>query len=91
MFFVSVIACWRIVLLITTEYGPFDFLKRLRTFANKHNWKWIDLDCPYCMSVWVAMPFGLYLANDFWEFIIFWFGVAGGAILIHLIHERLDF
>jgi len=43
------------------------------------------LDCFYCLSLWVAVPFALLLAGTWRERILLWLALSAGAILL----ERL--
>ncbi len=90
MFFISVLACWRLVYLITEEHGPYNILLRMRVWAHKRDIDWINVDCAYCMSVWLAVPFAIYLAKDFWQFLIYWFAIAGGTVFFQLLHNKYE-
>ena len=39
------------------------------------------LDCFYCLSIWIALPFGIWLGNSFWEKILYWLALSGAACL----------
>jgi hypothetical protein len=46
------------------------------------------LDCFYCLSLWVAMPFAFIIGGTWLERGIAWFGLSGGAILLERITTR---
>jgi Protein of unknown function (DUF1360) len=54
-FTVSALACWRVSHLVAKEDGPFDVVLRARARAGSSTLGRL-MDCPYCVSVWAAMP-----------------------------------
>ena len=47
--------------------------------------------CFYCLSIWVAMPFSLFLKGDVVETLVGWLALSGGAILLERVtRERLE-
>jgi Protein of unknown function (DUF1360) len=81
--FLFVLLClvvWRLTHLLSKEDGPFDIIYRLRKaigggfFGNL-------LDCFYCLSLWIALPFGLYIGTR-WEKILYWLALSGAACLL---------
>src|SRR6266567_599878 len=62
---VGILAVWRVSCLLNSEAGPWDAFKRMRRrFAGS---VFGDLvNCFYCLSVWVSVPFAFVL-NDTWK------------------------
>lgn len=59
----AVLATWRVSHLIAYEDGPFDVIVRLRQRAGNGVLGRL-MDCPYCLSFWIAAPLALLLAGD---------------------------
>jgi hypothetical protein len=72
---------WRITHLLTAEDGPGDVLVHLRRSAGNGFWGRL-LDCFYCLSLWVAVPFALLLAEGWREGLLSWLAFSAGAILL---------
>ena len=81
----SVLATWRLSHLIAYEDGPFDVIVRLRARAGNGVLGRL-MDCPYCLSFWIAAPLALILANDLLAWGVAWLAVSGGSSLL----ERLS-
>lgn len=77
----SVAAVWRVTHLLGKEDGPFDIVYLLRKKAGNSFWGSL-LDCFYCLSVWVALPFGLWLGNNITEKALVWLALSGAACLL---------
>lgn len=75
------LSVWRITHLLAAEDGPGDVLVRLRRSAGDGFWGQL-LDCFYCLSLWVAVPFTLLLANGWREGLLSWLSFSAGAILL---------
>lgn len=78
---IGVLAVWRITHLFWGEDGPWDCLVRLRRAAGSGLFGKL-LDCFYCLSLWVAIPFALLLATTWMERFVLWLGLSSGAILL---------
>ncbi|MGG9961708.1 DUF1360 domain-containing protein [Ferruginibacter sp. SUN106] len=72
---------WRITHLLSKEDGPFDIIFLLRKKAGAGFFGSL-LDCFYCVSVWVAFPFGIVTGNDWWEKLLYWWAFSGAACLL---------
>ena len=87
LFILSILAVWRITHLLSKEDGPFDtiFLLRKKTgagfFGNL-------LDCFYCLSIWIALPFGIWLGQTWIEKILMWLALSGAACLMEQATNR---
>ena len=78
---VGVLAVWRVTHLLWGEDGPGDIFVRLRRLAGA-GFAGRLLDCFYCLSLWVAIPFAFILGADWAERALLWLGLSGGAILL---------
>lgn len=81
---VGILIVWRFTHLFYGEDGPWDVLVRFRKAVGEGFWGSL-LDCFYCLSLWVALPFAYLLASNWKERLLLWPALSGGAILI----ERL--
>jgi hypothetical protein len=84
---ISILATWRIAHLITSEDGPFDLIVRLRARAGE-GFVGQLMDCPYCLSMWVAIPFAFSLAASFLAWCAAWLAISGGASLLERFSGR---
>jgi hypothetical protein len=78
---VGVLAVWRVTHLLWGEDGPGDLFVRLRRLAGE-GFAGRLLDCFYCLSLWVALPFACVLGADWAERALLWLGLSGGAVLL---------
>ncbi len=78
---ISVAAIWRVTHLLAEEDGPLDLIFIVRQKLG-HGFFGNLLDCFYCLSMWVAIPFALYLTTDILSFLILWFALSGGCCII---------
>lgn len=77
----SVFAVWRITHLLNKEDGPFDIIFQIRKSAGD-NFFGKMMDCFYCLSIWTALPFGLWLGTNWLEKILTWLALSGAAALL---------
>jgi hypothetical protein len=80
-FVLGSLAVWRITHLLQAEDGPWDALVKLRALAGESVFGKL-LDCFYCLSLWVAIPFAWLLAERWQHRIVFWLAASGAAILL---------
>ncbi len=40
------------------------------------------MDCPYCVSLWVAAPFGIWLGDSWPMRSLWWLALSAGACLV---------
>jgi hypothetical protein len=71
---------WRVAHLLQAEDGPWDIVVRLRRAAGNGMAGQL-LDCFYCLSVWVAVPFAAILGDDWRERILLVPALSAAAIL----------
>jgi Protein of unknown function (DUF1360) len=81
LFIVYALAVWRITHLFSKEDGPFDMIYSIRKKAGDGFFGKL-LDCFYCSSVWVALPFGLCFGNRWFEKLLYWAAFSGAACLM---------
>lgn len=72
---------WRITHLVSQESGPFDLFARLRGIAGHGFWGQL-LECFYCLSLWVAAPFALWLGQSWEERMLLWPALSAAAIVL---------
>jgi hypothetical protein len=80
----GVLTTWRITHLLVAEDGPADVLVRMRRAIGDGFWGDL-LDCFYCLSLWVALPFCIVLGGGLKERCLLWFALSAGAILLERI------
>jgi hypothetical protein len=85
----SVLATWRVSHLIAFEDGPFDVIVRLRARAGGGVLGRL-MDCPYCLSLWIAAPLALLLANpvpSVGAWCAAWLAISGGSSLLEKLSQ----
>jgi len=83
-FLLGVLATWRVTHFLHAEDGPADIGVRFRAWVGD-GFVGSLLDCFYCLSVWVAIPFAFWLGPSWLERGILALALSAGAIVI----ERL--
>ena len=78
---VGVLATWRLTHLIVAEDGPWIVVARLRRIAGAGFLATL-MDCFYCSSMWVALPFAIWVGDDWVARVVAWPALSGGAILL---------
>lgn len=86
-FLLGILSVWRITHLLHAEDGPWDGVVRLRQRAGEGFWGQM-LDCFYCLSVWIAAPFAIFLGQTLSERILLWPALSAGAILLERVTDR---
>lgn len=92
----SILAVYRISYLIAKEDGPFDMFMVIREKADPLNppldWIGRGLRCILCVSFWLSLipAILLFQGMGFWDFMVGWFGIAGGVLVLYkVIDEQL--
>lgn len=80
-FLIGVLAVWRATLLLGSEAGPWDLLKRMRGSVSG-TMPGNLLGCFYCLSLWVSIPFALLLGETWRSRVLLCLAFSGGAIII---------
>jgi hypothetical protein len=77
----GILSVWRVTHLLYAEDGPWDLLVRLRQRAGEGVWGKL-LDCFYCLSLWIGLPFALLIGEGWKDRFMLWLSLSGGAILL---------
>ena len=80
-FALASLATWRVTHLLAEEDGPANVVLRVRTRAGSGQLGEL-MDCFYCLSLWVAAPFGLALARRRRQAPLLWLALSGAACLL---------
>jgi hypothetical protein len=83
-FALAALATWRLTHLLASEDGPGGAIVALRARAGPGPLGEL-MDCFYCLSIWVAVPFGLALSGRRSETPVTCLALSGAACLL----ERL--
>ena len=83
----GILSVWRITHLLQAEDGPWDIVVWLRRRAGTGLWGQL-LDCFYCLSVWIAAPFAIYLGETYPQRLLLWPALSAGAILLERATDR---
>lgn len=84
------LAVYKITAMLVDYDGPLDIFERLRMLAEKQGkHKVFDFDCPFCLGVWVTLPFAIYNGGGVIKILINWFAIAGIAWLIQVVEAYL--
>jgi Protein of unknown function (DUF1360) len=84
---IAILAAWRLAHFVAREDGPFDAVVRLRVRAGNGVFGRL-MDCPYCLSLWIAAPFAFLLADTAAAWLAAWLAISGGASLVESGLER---
>ena len=88
-FTVATLAIWRITHLFSNEDGPFELVFKFRKLFGQGFFGDL-LDCFYCLSIWVSIPFSILLANGWLETIITCFALSGAACIVYKLTEKKE-
>jgi Protein of unknown function (DUF1360) len=81
-FLFAVLASWRICHLLSDEDGPWYVIFKIRKQLGQGFFGSL-LECFYCLSIWVAIPFALWLSDNLKDGIVSWLAISGGACIIY--------
>jgi hypothetical protein len=81
-FILCSLAVWRITHVFSDEDGPFDLIFKFRKLFGQGFFGSL-LDCFYCLSVWIAIPFAFFLCSTWLEGIITWLALSGAASILY--------
>ena len=77
----GILCVWRVTHLLQGEDGPGHIVVRFRRLLG--NGFWADLlDCFYCSSFWVAVPFAWLIGGSLQEQLLLILALSGAAILL---------
>ncbi len=77
----SSLAIWRLTHLFWGEDGPWDSFARIRVLAGDIGFGRL-LDCFYCLSLWVALPFAPLVSDTWVGGVTAWLAMSGAATLL---------
>lgn len=77
-FIIYSLAIWRITSLLTGEDGPLDIFHHLRRKLKGLK----ALDCFWCASVWISLPFAISLSGGL-NIIIYTLALSTSSIIIN--------
>jgi len=79
---IGTLAVWRLTHLFSAEDGPWNVIVWIRRKAGGGFWGKL-LDCFYCLSLWVAAPFAIFIGESVKESLFLWLAFSAGAILLN--------
>jgi len=86
-FSLCTLAIWRITHLFSQEDGPFDAMIKFRKLFGQGFFGNL-LDCFYCLSLWVSVPFAIFISKTWLQGIIIWLALSGAACLLFKITDK---
>jgi len=86
-FSLCTLAIWRITHLFSQEDGPFDEMIKFRKLFGQGFFGNL-LDCFYCLSLWVSVPFAIFISKTWLQGIIIWLALSGAACLLFKITDK---
>lgn len=78
---VGTLGVWRVTHLLQAEDGPWNLMVWIRRKAGSGFWGRL-LDCFYCLSLWLALPFAFMIGEGAKERFCLWLAFSAGAILL---------
>jgi hypothetical protein len=78
---VGTLGVWRVTHLLQAEDGPWNLTVWIRRKAGSGFWGSL-LDCFYCLSLWLALPFAFVIGEAAKERFCLWLAFSAGAILL---------
>ena len=88
-FTVALLAVWRITHLLAAEDGPWEIIVWLRRKAGATILGKL-MDCFYCLSIWVSIPFCFYVVQGVTNRIVVWLALSGAASLLYRSQNKLE-
>jgi hypothetical protein len=92
IFLISVLATYRVSLMMSSEEGPLAIFARMRRKVPPKTNPGRGIRCFICWSVWIAAAITLYLfwlgtiTKEIWP--LYWLALSGAAVVIHEILSR---
>jgi hypothetical protein len=80
-FALASLAVYRLSRMITDEEGPFTVFTRLRGLAPNTTWVGRGLECIMCISVWIALPFALWIDYQ-GDWVLTWLALSAVTVII---------
>lgn len=94
----AILATWRISHLVSEEEGPGNILGKLRSYfieggepdGRPKNWFGKALQCPYCISIYVAFLIAIYFSyGNWWLLPLYTAAFSAGSILVDIMHDKI--
>lgn len=98
MLLLAVLSVYRVARMLALEEGPLGIFAEIRGHIDPQQATWLGrgLNCPKCISYWVALLAALAITylGGYWNAVLLaleWNAIAGGAIIIYsFADERWD-
>lgn len=89
----AILGTYRLARMVVYEDGPADLFYKFRGFIyqkfDQEHWIFRGFNCVLCLSFWIAVPLAALISDSVVQFILNWFGVAGGvAIANHYLEPK---
>jgi hypothetical protein len=88
-FGLGIFGVWRTTHFLSAEDGPWSVSARLRR-AVQYSFSASAFDCFYCLSIWVALPFALYIGDSIGEELCLCLALSGAAIALERLITQPD-
>ncbi len=82
----ATLSVWRIAHLLQAEDGPWDIVITLRKAVGNGFYGKL-MDCFYCLSLWISIPFSYALAENWREGLMLWLSLSAGAIILQRVTQ----
>jgi len=82
IFLLMGLAVWRLTHLFSDEDGPFELIIKFRKLFGQGFFGSL-LDCFYCLSIWMAIPFAILLGESAGEIFLYWGALSGFACIMY--------
>ncbi len=86
-FLLCSLALWRITHLLSQEDGPFNAVLKFRKLLGQGFFGNL-LDCFFCLSLWLAIPFAFLLSSNWVQGIVIWLALSGTACILFKFTEK---
>jgi hypothetical protein len=84
----SMLAVWRLSHMMARETGPLKIFSRIYNWLPVGTWKSL-MECPLCLSVWLSVPFVVYLRPaNVPDGIVLWLALSGAASIMEKLIEE---
>jgi hypothetical protein len=86
-FITALLAVWRLTHLLAAEDGPWNIIAWIHRQAGPTVIGKL-MDCFYCLSIWISIPFAFYVKQGALDRIVAWLALSGAASLLHQFTNR---
>jgi hypothetical protein len=83
----ATLSVWRVTHLLQAEDGPWDVVVKLRRAVGEGFFGKL-MDCFYCLSLWISIPFSWLLAESWSEGAMLWLSLSAGAIFLERVTHK---